>query len=145
MTVFAAADSYAAGSYLPIVVLIVLAVLIAAGMVAASRFVGRRIVNAAKYTPYESGMDPRGDARDRFSVKFYLVAILFILFDIEVVFLYPWAVRFHHLGLFGLVEMGIFLVILLVGYLYILGSGALAWDRGGLFERREQDGEGRRD
>ena len=136
MSLFAAADRYAAGSYVPIAVIIALALLMAGGMVAASRFVGRRLLDPAKYTPYESGMDPRGDARDRFSVKFYLVGILFILFDIEVVFLYPWAVRFHHLGLFGLVEMGIFLLVLLVGYFYILGTNVLAWDRGSLLERR---------
>jgi NADH-quinone oxidoreductase subunit A len=74
-------------------------------------------------------------------VKFYLVAILFILFDIEVVFLYPWAVRLKALGHFGLIEMGIFLLILLVGYLYIRGTGALDWDRGGLYEKRQPDGD----
>lgn len=140
MSALAAADSLAAGSYVPIAILLLLALLLSGAMVAASRYVGRRLKAPGKFTPYESGMDPRGDARDRFSVKFYLVAILFILFDIEVVFLYPWAVHYKQLGLFGLVEMLIFLGILVVGYLYILGSGALDWDRGGLYERRAGDG-----
>jgi NADH-quinone oxidoreductase subunit A len=105
-------------------------------LVLVSRYLGKRVGYREKFTTYESGMQPTGDARDRFSVKFYLVAILFILFDIEVVFLYPWAVKQGELGLFGVVEMGIFLFILLVGYLYILGTGALDWDRGGLIQRR---------
>lgn len=141
MSALAAADRWAAGSYAPIGILLLLALLLAGAMVAASRYLGRRLDAPGKHTPYESGMDPKGDARDRFSVKFYLVAILFILFDIEVVFLYPWAVQAKQLGVFGLIEMGIFLLILLVGYLYIRGSGALDWDRGGLYERREPDGD----
>ena len=105
-----------------------------------SRYVGRFMPRRDKMVPYESGMDPQGDSRNRYSVKFYLVAMLFILFDIEVVFLYPWAVRFHKLGLFGLVEMGVFLVILLVGYFYIIGSGALDWDKDGLKTRDGENG-----
>ena len=139
MSFFATLDRFASGSYLPILVLIVLAALFALAMVAISRYVGRRISYPEKFITYESGMQPRGDARDRFSVKFYLVAILFILFDIEVVFLYPWAVQFEKLGLFGLVEMGIFILILLVGYFYILGTGALYWDRGAQFRRETWD------
>ena len=130
MTIFASLDAFSSGSYVPILVLICLAALFAAAMVAVSRYVGRRISYREKYITYESGMQPRGDARDRFSVKFYLVALLFILFDIEVVFLYPWAVQYEKLGLFGLVEMGIFLFLLLIGYFYILGTGALNWNRG---------------
>ena len=141
MSLFAAADHFAAGSYLPIAILILFALLLSGAMVAASRYVGRRLDAPGKATPYESGMKPRGDARARFSVKFYLVAILFILFDIEVVFLYPWAVRLKELGRLGLIEMAIFLLILMVGYFYIRGSGALDWDRGGLYERRLPDGD----
>ena len=125
----ASLDVYASGSYVPILILLILAGLLAAGMVALSRFVGRRISYPEKFITYESGMQPKGDARERFSIKFYVVAILFIIFDIEVVFLYPWAVQFKELGLLGLVEMGLFLLVLLVGYLYILGSGALKWER----------------
>jgi NADH-quinone oxidoreductase subunit A len=139
MSFLAAMDSYAFGSYLPILILIAFSLLLSGGMVAASRYVGRRIKYPSKFTPYESGMEPTGNARERFSVKFYLVAILFILFDIEVVFLYPWAVRFSKLGLFGLVEMFIFLAILLVGYFYIIGTGALDWDERGLMTKEEEN------
>ena len=128
MSFLAALDSYASGSFVPVLILVMISLALSLGMVAASRYVGRRIKYPAKFTPYESGMEPQGSARERFSVKFYLVAILFILFDVEVVFLYPWAVRFTKLGLFGLVEMIIFLAILLVGYFYIIGTGALDWD-----------------
>src|SRR5690606_32151630 len=83
----------------------------------------------AKQDPYESGMIPLGTTRDRFSVKFYMVAILFIIFDIEVVFLVPWSVLFRQLGLFGFVEMLVFMAALLVGYVYVWKKGALQWDR----------------
>jgi NADH-quinone oxidoreductase subunit A len=78
--------------------------------------------------PYESGMTPLGGTRDRFSVKFYLVAMLFIVFDIEVVFMIPWAVAFRELGLFGLVEMLIFVMILLIAFVYVWKRGALEWE-----------------
>jgi NADH-quinone oxidoreductase subunit A len=81
-----------------------------------------------KGTPYESGMPPLGSARERFSVKFYLVAMMFIIFDLEVVFMIPWAQAFRRLGLFGLVEMGVFILILAVGYVYIWKRGALEWE-----------------
>ena len=122
-----------------ILILVLVSVGMSVGMVLASRYVGRRIKYPAKFTPYESGMEPKGTARERFSVKFYLVAILFILFDIEVIFLYPWAVRFSHLGLFGFVEMVIFLGILLVGYFYIIGTGALDWDEFNLMAGEEKN------
>ena len=77
--------------------------------------VGPKSPNPVKAEPFESGNPPRGDARIRFSVRFYLVAMLFLIFDLEVVFLYPWAILFRQLGLFGLIEMGIFLGILLIG------------------------------
>ena len=83
---------------------------------------------AVKAEPFESGNPPRGDARIRFSVRFYLVAMLFLIFDLEVVFLYPWAILFRRLGLFGLIEMGIFLGILLIGFIYVWKKGALEWD-----------------
>ena len=78
--------------------------------------------------PYECGVEPVGDARQRFEIKFYLVAVLFILFDIEAVFLYPWAVAFRQLGLYGLVEMGLFILVLVVGYLYLLFKRAFDWN-----------------
>ena len=90
--------------------------------------VGPKKLSVVKGEPFESGNPPKGDARVRFSVKFYLVAMLFLVFDIEVVFLYPWAILFRRLGLFGLVEMGIFLFILSVGFIYVWKKGALEWE-----------------
>ncbi len=83
---------------------------------------------AQKLTPYESGILPETDARMQFPLRYYLIAMLFVLFDIEMVFLYPWAVSFDQLGLFGLVEMILFLSILFVGYFYAWKKGALDWD-----------------
>jgi NADH-quinone oxidoreductase subunit A len=96
--------------------------------IAASHFLSHRRPTAVKGTPYESGMPPLGSARERFSVKFYLVAMLFIVFDLETVFMYPWAHSFRQLGFFGLVEMGIFMLILAVGYVYLWKRGALEWE-----------------
>lgn len=84
--------------------------------------------SAEKLEPYECGMEPVGGARVRFSIKFYMVAMLFILFDIEAIFFYPWAVVHRWLGWFGLIEMGIFVAILLVGYIYIWKRGAFTWE-----------------
>jgi len=112
----------------PILFLVALASFIALAMAGASIFLGRRSKNAAKGEPYESGIVPSGDTRGRFPVKFYLIAILFIIFDIEIVFFYPWAVIYQKLGMFGLIEILVFAAILLVGYFYILGKGALKWD-----------------
>jgi len=86
------------------------------------------VYSKAKAAAYECGITPTGTARERFHTRFYLVAMLFIVFDIETVFLYPWAIVFKHLGLFGLVEMAVFLAILLVGFVYVWGKGALEWD-----------------
>lgn len=87
--------------------------------------VGPKKSHPVKSEPFESGNPPRGDARIRFPVRFYLVAMLFLIFDVEVVFLYPWAILFRRLGLFGLVEMGIFLFILVIGFVYAWKKGAL--------------------
>ena len=114
--------------YESVLVLIALAATVAFIFVMVSRFVGPRNANSMKTTTYECGLDPVGTARQRFSVKFYLVAMLFILFDIEVAFLYPWAVLFRELGLFGLIEMALFVVILLVGLMYAWRKGALEWE-----------------
>ena len=88
---------------------------------------GPKRKNKVRLEPYESGMLPYSDARRRFPVQYYVIAVLFILFDIEVIFLYPWAVILRQLKLFGLIEMGVFLVILLVGYFYVWRKGALDW------------------
>jgi NADH-quinone oxidoreductase subunit A len=115
-------------SYLPILVLLVVAFGFAVGSVVMSRLIGQKKPTAVKLAPYECGVPPVGTARDRVSVKFYIIAMLFIVFDIEAVFLYPWAVLFKKLGLFGLIEMGVFIAILLVGYVYVWKKGALEWE-----------------
>jgi NADH-quinone oxidoreductase subunit A len=113
--------------YIPIAIMILFG--IAAGLVFTNinRWIGPRHPSEEKLSTYESGMEPVRTARDRFSVKYYMVAMLFIVFDIEIVFMYPWAVQFRHLGLFGFVEMLVFIGILLIGYVYILKKGALRW------------------
>jgi NADH-quinone oxidoreductase subunit A len=114
--------------YLPILMFLLVAIGFAAGTIGLSSVIVPQRRTAAKMSPYECGVEPMGDARARFSVKFYLVAVLFILFDIEAVFLYPWAVAFRRLGLYGLIEMLVFIAILLVGYLYVLKKRALEWE-----------------
>ncbi len=118
--------------YLPILVLVVLAVGMSAIAIALSALLGPRKSTPSKLMPYESGMVPTGDARLRFSIKFYAVAILFILFDVEAIFLYPWAVLFRRLSLagkvLGLAEIAVFFGILGVGYFYAWRKGALEWD-----------------
>lgn len=115
-------------NYAPILILVVLATLFAVGSVCVSFLLGPRRPSPEKLSPYECGMEPVGTARERVAVKFYLVAMLFIIFDMETVFLYPWAVVLKQLKLFGLIEMGIFLLILLVGYFYVWKKGGLEWD-----------------
>jgi NADH-quinone oxidoreductase subunit A len=115
--------------YLPLVVLGILAIVFAVASRAASRLLRPDRPNPVKLSPYECGNDPvRLPRGERFSVKFYLVAMLFIIFDIETIFLYPWAVTFRQLGLFGLVEMGIFLALVFVAYAYIWRKGGLEWE-----------------
>ena len=115
-------------NYLPILILFIIAVGFAVTNVGISAVLGRRKPTAEKLTPYECGIEPVGSARERFSVKFYLIAMLFVIFDIEVVFLYPWAVVFKPLKMFGFIEILIFVGILLVCYLYIWKRGGLEWD-----------------
>lgn len=116
------------GAYLPIFLLLLCALALGLGSVVFSSLIGPKKPSALKLAPYECGCDPVGTAQERVSVKFYLIAMLFILFDIEAVFLYPWAVLYKKLGLFGLMEMGLFIVILFVGYIYVWKKGALEWD-----------------
>ena len=115
-------------AYLPILLFLLIAIGFAGGTILMSTIIVPRRSNRVKNAPYECGVDPVGTARERFSIKFYLVAVLFILFDIEAVFLYPWAVAFRQLGLYGLIEMALFIVVLLVGYLYVLKKRALDWE-----------------
>jgi len=97
-------------------------------ILALTHILGPKVYDPVKQDTYECGVDYRGDSRSRFSVKFYLVAVLFVMFDLEVVFMYPWAVNFRKLGWFGLTTMGIFLVLLFVGLLYEWKKGALEWE-----------------
>jgi NADH-quinone oxidoreductase subunit A len=113
--------------YFPVVVQIIIAIAVAAGLIGASTLLGKRGHSPLKDTPYESGMAPVGSARERFSVKFYLVGMIFILFDIEAVFLFPWVVVFRELKLFGLAEMFVFVVLVLVGFFYVYKKGVLEW------------------
>ena len=114
--------------YLPILVMIIIVTAFAAIALILSAMTGPRRPNPAKLSPYESGMPPFGSARRRFSIKYYLTAVLFILFDIEIIFFYPWAVLFRDLGWFGLIEMGVFMLVLLIGYVYVWRKGGFEWD-----------------
>lgn len=116
-----------AETWFPVLIQILLAIAVAGGMIGASALVGRRLRDAIKSTPYESGMTPVGNAKERFSVKFYLVAMVFILFDIEAIFLYPWAVIYRELKLFAFFEMLLFIVLVLCGFFYIWKKGVLDW------------------
>jgi NADH-quinone oxidoreductase subunit A len=113
--------------YLPVLLQALIAMALAAGLLTVSYLLGKRVKNKIKDTPYESGITPTGDARQRFSVKFYLVGMLFILFDIEAIFLYPWVVVYRDLKMFGFVEMLIFVILILSGFFYIWKKGALDW------------------
>ncbi len=115
------------GQYLPVVTMTVLAVLFAAISLVMSRLLAPRRSTTAKRAPYESGILPTREAPERFPVRFYLVAMIFIVFDIEIIFLYPWAVIYRNLGGFGLVEVLVFAVTVFVSFVYLIGAGALDW------------------
>ena len=114
--------------YLPLLILIFLAAGLAVLVVILGAIFGPRRPTARKAAPYESGMAPYGPGTRRMSVRYYLVAVLFILFDVEVVFFLPWAVVFKQLKVFGFIEMLVFIAILLVGYIYAWKKGALEWE-----------------
>jgi NADH-quinone oxidoreductase subunit A len=118
-------------TYFPVLVQIVIAMAVAAGLIGVSALLGKRSKSPQKDTPYECGMAPVGSARERFSVKFYLVGMIFILFDIEAVFLYPWAVVYRELKMFAFSEMFVFVVLILVGFFYVWKKGALDWSQEG--------------
>ena len=113
--------------YFPVLLQALIAMALAAGLLTVSYLLGKRVRNRVKDTPYESGITPTGDARQRFSVKFYLVGMLFILFDIEAIFLYPWVVVYRDLKMFGFAEMLVFVILILSGFFYIWKKGALDW------------------
>lgn len=118
-----------AGNYLSIAIYGGAVVLLAATILGASAWVGNHRPSREKLSPYECGIAPVGNARERFSISFYLVGMLFILFDVEAVFLYPWAVVYKQLRWFGFLEMLLYIAILLAGYFYIWKKGALDWSR----------------
>ena len=118
-------------TYLPVVILFLVGLTIGSVILLLTTFIGKGIPNPRKNMPFECGMPTFGSARHRFSVRFYLVAILFLLFDVEGIFFYPWALVFKKylaINSFILVEMGFFLLILLLGYVYVLKKGALEWE-----------------
>ncbi len=114
--------------YLPILIFLGLASVFALGALVIGRLVAPHRPDAAKYSQYECGFEPFEDARIPFDVRFYLVAILFIIFDLEIAFLFPWAIVIRRLGLGALVAMGIFLTLLIVGFWYEWKKGALEWE-----------------
>lgn len=116
-----------AETWFPVLIQILIAIAVAGGMIGLSALLGRHVRDPIKFMPYESGMTPVGSARERFSVKFYLVAMVFILFDVEVIFLYPWAVIYRQLKLFAFFEMLLFILLVLCGFFYIWKKGVLNW------------------
>ena len=114
--------------YIPIAILVFLSTCVAVLVIILGHLFGPKRPTEAKGMAYESGMDPIGPGTRQMPVRFYLIAVLFILFDIEVIFFLPWAVVFKRLGLFGLIEMLVFILILMVGYVYAWKKGALEWD-----------------
>ncbi|MDA8196458.1 MAG: NADH-quinone oxidoreductase subunit A [Actinomycetota bacterium] len=114
-------------SYLPILVMIILGVVFAAGSFVASGLLAPKKPTAAKLAPYECGIVPQREPASRFPVRFYLIAMIFIIFDIEIIFLYPFAVYFRQLGSFGLSEMIVFAVVVFASFVYMISNGALDW------------------
>ena len=114
--------------YVPILVLMCFAILVAFLIVGASHFLGHRIIKKAKLSTYECGMQTLGPTRMRINIRYYIIAMLFLIFDIEIMFLYPWAVVAGGLKIFGFIEMMIFVIILFVGYVYVWKKGALEWE-----------------
>src|SRR6202163_2022167 len=113
--------------YFPVLLQAGIAMAVAGGILLLSYLLGHRVKNRVKDMAYECGIEPTGDARHRFSVKFYLVGMLFILFDIEAIFLYPWAVVYRELKMFAFVEMLVFIILILCGFFFIWKKGALDW------------------
>jgi NADH-quinone oxidoreductase subunit A len=120
-------DASMLNAYIPVVLFIAIAIGFAIFTLLISRLVHAEKYNKVKLEPYECGIEPKTDARDRYSIRYYLVAMLFVIFDVETVFMFPWAVMMDELALFGLIEMIIFLLILVVGYFYAWKKGAFEW------------------
>ena len=116
------------GEYLPILLFLIVSTGIGIALLVLGTLLGPRRPESEKLSPYECGFEAFEDARMRFDVRYYLIAILFIAFDLEIAFVFPWAVIFRSLGMTGLVEMGIFLGLLVLGYIYVWKKGALEWE-----------------
>lgn len=113
--------------YLPIAIMLVIGTLLPLVTFIIVKIVAPRREEGMKYDPYECGVETKAGARERFTVRYYLIAVLFVVFDVETIFMFPWAVRYKALGLFGLVEMALFIAILVLGYFYVWKKGALEW------------------
>jgi NADH-quinone oxidoreductase subunit A len=114
--------------YLPTLLFLIVATGIGIALIVVGNFLGPKRFDPEKLSPYECGFNAFEDARMRFDVRYYLIAILFIVFDLEIAFVYPWALVFRDLGVFGLIEMGVFLGLLLIGFIYVWKKGALEWE-----------------
>lgn len=114
--------------YFPIILFMLLALILGGGLVVAGRLLGRHNPDSEKNSPYECGFEAFEDARMKFDVRYYLIAIIFILFDLEIAFLFPWALVFKSLGMYGFIVMSVFLAILIAGFAYIWKKGALEWE-----------------
>jgi NADH-quinone oxidoreductase subunit A len=113
--------------YIPILIFIGIAMAFPVVTLIAAKLIRPSVPGSTKLEPYECGIAPEADTRGRYSIRFYLVAILFVIFDVETIFLLPWAIQYDVLGLFGLVEMLVFLAILIAGYVWLFRQGALKW------------------
>lgn len=113
--------------YVAIFILLVIAILFPIVTLIFTRIIRAEKDNQVKLEPYECGIEAKEQARDRYSIRYYIIAVLFVIFDVETIFLFPWAVKYDFLNVFGLVEMGIFLIILMLGYFYVWRKGALEW------------------
>ncbi|GAB5046160.1 NADH-quinone oxidoreductase subunit A [Thermodesulfovibrio sp. TK110] len=115
--------------YLPVLVVIIISIIIGVSMLLISRLVRPKRAYTLKLTPYECGIPSMEDTWERFNVKFYIVALIFVIFDVETVFLYPWAVVYKKIGFYALIEMYLFIFILLIGYFYAIGKGVFNWSK----------------
>ena len=121
-------EPFIPSNYLPVLILIIFSAVLGLGILVFGYLVRPRRPYPIKLTPYESGNPPVGEPRQRFYVRFYIIAMLFVVFDVEAVFLYPWAVTFDNIGLYGFVEMVVFIFILIVGYIYAWKKDAFTWE-----------------
>lgn len=121
-------DNAVLAEYLPTLLFLIVAAGIGVALIVIGNVIGPKRPSAEKLSPYECGFAPFEDARMQFDVRYYLIAIVFIVFDLEIAFMFPWALVFRDLGVFGLVEMGVFLALLVIGFAYVWKKGALEWE-----------------